>query len=189
MKQKYKTQLCKHHIENNICPLAQYCQFAHGNDELRQPNDPLPSNFGKQALGAVHSNFKTNPCKYMEREEKCPFGDGCSFYHNEEEKRNLIDPLPNLPEGVTLPPMNEKIRHNHKGRYNNNYHKNHGKNYQSQPSISPFQFSPLNQQPPSLIQITSFVEMAALGGFDPNKYLTPAPVPIQPQIQGLQFNG
>lgn len=39
LKQKYKTQLCKHWLEQSKCPLAQYCQFAHGEDDLRQPND------------------------------------------------------------------------------------------------------------------------------------------------------
>jgi len=82
----------------------------------------------------------------MEKEGKCPFGEGCSFFHDDVEKRNLIDPLPNLPEGVTLPPMPEKIRTTHKGRYNQNY-SGSGKQYyndsgnQSQgtsPSISPF---------------------------------------------------
>jgi hypothetical protein len=134
----------------------------------------------------------------MQKENKCPFGEGCSFFHNDDERRNLIDPLPNLPEGVTLPPMPEKIRNSHKGRYNHNYSNNSNKQYfndsgnQSQgssPSISPFQFSPLNTQPPSLIQITSFAEMAAFGGFNPNKYLSPAPIAMQTQIQGLQFNG
>jgi len=117
LKQKYKTQLCRHFTENGSCPLAQYCQFAHGPEELRQANDPLPKNFGKTALGAVHSNYKTIPCKYWIDAGKpedfhlvCKFGDSCSFYHNEAERRELIDPLPNLPEGVTLPPMPEKLR-------------------------------------------------------------------------------
>ena len=128
----------------------------------------------------------------MEKEGKCPFGEGCSFFHDDVEKRNLIDPLPNLPEGVTLPPMPEKIRSSHKsGRYSQNYSGSSGKQYyndsanQSQgtsPSISPFQFSPLNTQPPALIQITSFAEMAAFGGFNPNKYLSPAPIAMQTQI-------
>ena len=94
----------------------------------------------------------------MEKEGKCPFGEGCSFFHNDQEKRNLIDPLPNLPEGVTLPPMPDKIRHGGKGRYNQNYHNSNKQYYNdsansnnSSPSISPFQFSPLNPQPPSLI--------------------------------------
>jgi len=39
LKQKFKTQMCKHFLDDGECPLAQYCQFAHGPEELRQPND------------------------------------------------------------------------------------------------------------------------------------------------------
>jgi hypothetical protein len=100
-------------MEHGTCSLEKFCQFAHGPSELRQANDPLPKNFGKTALGAVHSNYKTIPCKYWEESggTSCKFGDSCSFYHGDTEKRRLIDPLPNLPEGVTLPPMPEKMRH------------------------------------------------------------------------------
>ena len=79
---------------------------------------PLPKNFGKTALGAVHSNYKTIPCKYWTETGACKFGEGCSFYHEKIEARRLIDPLPNLPEGVTLPPMPEKLK---KHRYNTGY--------------------------------------------------------------------
>ena len=44
------------------------------------------------------------------KEGHCKFGDGCSFYHNETERRKLIDPLPSLPEGFVLPPVPESIR-------------------------------------------------------------------------------
>jgi len=30
LKQKYKTQMCKHYLNTGECPLKQYCQFAHG---------------------------------------------------------------------------------------------------------------------------------------------------------------
>jgi hypothetical protein len=115
----------------------------------------------------------------MLKDGECKFGDECSFYHNEQERRRLIDPLPNLPEGVTLPPMPEKVRSPNKGRYHHNYHQNHSKNYYDggpQGSLGPLAFSPLNAQPAPMIQITSLAEMAAFGGFDPNKYLCPAPV-------------
>ena len=46
----------------------------------------------------------------MIKEGFCKFGDGCCFYHNEEERRNLIDPIPSLPDGVSLPPLPECIR-------------------------------------------------------------------------------
>ena len=52
----------------------------------------MPKNFGKTALGAVHSNYKTIPCKYWLDAGKpedflsvCKFGDSCSFYHSEAE--------------------------------------------------------------------------------------------------------
>lgn len=169
LKQKFKTQMCKHFLENNECPLHQYCQFAHGPSELRQPNDPLPKNFGKTALGAVHSNYKTEPCKNFFKDGECKFGDGCSFYHNVDEKRKLIDPLPNLPEGVTLPPMPEKMKHHNNGRKNNYYNK-----YDNGPNNSGGQFQPNYNQNP-MIQITSIADLAALsggfGGFNPNKYM------------------
>jgi len=124
LKQKFKTQMCKHFLDTGKCPLMQFCQFAHGPSELRQPNDPLPKNFGKTALGAVHSNYKTEPCKNFFSEGECKFGEGCSFYHTEEERRKLIDPLPNLPEGVTLPPMPEKMKHHHNKGRNGYYNRN-----------------------------------------------------------------
>jgi hypothetical protein len=87
---------------------------------LRQENEPLPQTFGKTALGAVHSNYKTQPCKNWFEKGECKFGEGCSFYHNDQEKRKLIDPLPNLPEGVTLPPMPDKLKNY---RHKQNYYK------------------------------------------------------------------
>ena len=126
--------MCKHFQETGECPLNELCQFAHGSKELRHTNSvstsyaiynrnysfdrliqQLPNNFvNNHPIGAVHSNYKTKPCKNMQREGQCKFGAQCSFYHNEEERRKLIDPLPKLPEGVTLPPMPEKLRNNNK---------------------------------------------------------------------------
>lgn len=115
--------MCKHFSEDGDCPLHQFCQFAHGQEELRQPNDALPKHFGQTPLGAVHSNYKTQPCKNLAEKGECEFGDGCSFYHNDEQRRKLIDPLPNLPAGVTLPPMPEKPKSfkSNKSYNNQNY--------------------------------------------------------------------
>ena len=49
--------MCKHYIKTGVCSLQQYCQYAHGYKELRQPKDPLPDNFGKTASGAVHPRY------------------------------------------------------------------------------------------------------------------------------------
>jgi len=176
LRQKYKTQMCKHFLEKGDCPLAQYCQYAHGPQELRQSHDPLPKNFGKTALGAVHSNYKTEPCKNWQKTGECKFGEGCSFYHNESEKRSLIDPLPNLPEGVTLPPMPEKLK---------TYQQKKAAGYYEKPqfeasatSISPSHFSPIQH---NMFTISSLTDIVALGGFNPNKYMTPQPLYFQAQ--------
>lgn len=171
MKQKYKTQMCKHWMEDNTCPLKEYCQFAHGPEDLRQPNDPLPKHFGKQALGAVHSNFKTEECRIWKETGECKYGEGCSFFHSEVDKRELTDPLPNMPEGVTLPPMPEKRQfRSAKAQYKGEFEPVNGQ------SISPVHFSPM-QQPAPMIQLSSLADIVALGGFNPNKYLTPQPQP------------
>lgn len=156
---------------------------------------PLPKNFGKTALGAVHSNYKTIPCKYWKETGKCQYGEGCSFYHDNNEKRRLIDPLPNLPEGVTLPPMPEKLK---KARYNNQFKNNNyshnsagggassveyggtpGANGSYSQHFSPNQFMSNNfGQQNTMIQITNIADIAAIGGFNPNKYLSPPPQPI-----------
>lgn len=164
--------MCKHYLSNGECPLKQYCQFAHGPNELRQSNDPLPNNFGKTALGAVHSNYKTQACKIFYETGECKFGEGCSFFHNDGEKRKLIDPLPNLPEGVTLPPMPEKLK-NYKQK------KAAGYNYDGAEGSSqngPQFFSPIQNAMP-MFTISNLTDIMALGGFNPNKYLTPQPMP------------
>ena len=46
----------------------------------------------------------------MINEGYCRYGEACHFYHNEIERRNLIDTLPDLPDGVLLPPMPQWIR-------------------------------------------------------------------------------
>jgi len=78
------------------------------------------------------------PCKNFYSCGECKFGDGCSFYHNEEEKRKLIDPLPNLPEGVTLPPMPEKMKHynGRKSNYHNKYDNGQNNSLQYNPNYN-----------------------------------------------------
>jgi hypothetical protein len=111
-------------------------------------------------------------------EGECKFGEGCSFFHNEEERRKLIDPLPNLPEGVTLPPMPEKMKNHQNNKRTNNYGYNKYDNNGGS-NVSPSQFNP-NFQQNQMIQITSLADLAALsggfGGFNPNKYMSPVPI-------------
>lgn len=67
LKQKYKTQMCKHFVDDGECPLHQYCQFAHGADELRQPNDVSIAFFSNCVLIATSKTFWHN-CTWS-----CPF--------------------------------------------------------------------------------------------------------------------
>lgn len=69
----------------------------------------MPENIG-DALGAVHSNYKTMSCRNYFEKGECIFGDKCSFYHDVKDRRQLTDPLPNLPDGATLPPMPSKLK-------------------------------------------------------------------------------
>jgi len=42
-------------------------------------------------------------------------------------------------------------------------------------------FQPSTPQPMPMIQISSLTDIMALGGFNPNKYLSPQPMPFTPQ--------
>lgn len=126
----------------------------------------------------MHSNYKTEPCKNWNETGECKFGEGCSFYHSEAEKRNLIDPLPNLPEGVTLPPMPEKLK-NYQQKKASGYYKDSQDNQN---------FLPVQQPPMPMLPIQSLTEMVALGGFNPNKYMTPTPPQqFSPFVQNQSF--
>jgi hypothetical protein len=134
----------------------------------------LPKNFGKTALGAVHSNYKTIPCKYWMECGACKFADSCSFYHGDAEKRRLIDPLPNLPEGVTLPPMPEKLR-NTKGKYHGRrYNKDKAGQQNGEYSNNGVFLDNNAAQASNFLQLTNIADIAAIGGFNPGKYLTSA---------------
>ena len=39
--EKYKTELCRHFETHKNCQLDDKCHFAHGQAELRKPDDPI----------------------------------------------------------------------------------------------------------------------------------------------------
>ena len=69
----YKTELCKHFMDNGHCRYGNKCQFAHGETELR---------------GVLrHPKYKTTPCKVFAATGKCSYGHRCRFIH-EAKKDN-----------------------------------------------------------------------------------------------------
>lgn len=100
---KYKTKLCRHYQLTHTCALGDACSFAHGQKELRNCDDPIPKSFpGLEYVGAVHSNYKTQPCRNFDINGMCSFGNLCCFAHGKEELRSLTDPMPPIPQEVLI---------------------------------------------------------------------------------------
>lgn len=92
--------------------MGEKCHFAHGEQELRKPSDPIPvhafslyskpSNFGNDYAeqrsssdippGYVKNNYKTIPCKFYMQDGHCSFGERCTYAHGEEDLRPLYVP-------------------------------------------------------------------------------------------------
>ncbi|CAD8171469.1 unnamed protein product [Paramecium pentaurelia] len=95
MNPKYKTSLCKHWTTTGNCSIGSRCHFAHGERELRNPNDPLPQlpsqNLQDPKLLQVYfsgslgiHNYKTTLCKYASN-NTCRYQEMCHYAHSPEE--------------------------------------------------------------------------------------------------------
>uniref|UniRef100_N1R467 Zinc finger CCCH domain-containing protein 56 n=1 Tax=Aegilops tauschii TaxID=37682 RepID=N1R467_AEGTA len=106
----FKTKLCCK-FRAGTCPYVTNCNFAHGMEELRKP----PPNW--QEIVAAHEEateqreehqipimtssnvvpgdsvsgraYKGRHCKKFYTEEGCPYGDACTFLHDEQSKAQL----------------------------------------------------------------------------------------------------
>jgi len=73
---RFKTEICRNYKEKGQCLYGEQCQFAHGNEEMR--------NVGQ------HSRYKTKRCQKYWIAGYCAYGPRCNFLHNEE--RDQVQP-------------------------------------------------------------------------------------------------
>ncbi|KAH7526082.1 hypothetical protein JRO89_XSUnG0060500 [Xanthoceras sorbifolium] len=105
----FKTKLCCK-FRNGTCPYITNCNFAHSIEELRRPppnwqeivaaheeekagsNEVPREEFQIPSLGSssfvveTPRSYKGRHCKKFYTEEGCPYGDSCTFLHDEQSK-------------------------------------------------------------------------------------------------------
>ncbi|PKI46872.1 hypothetical protein CRG98_032683 [Punica granatum] len=98
----FKTKLCCK-FRSGTCPYITNCNFAHSIEELRRPppnwqeivaaaDDEEREEFQIPSVGSVGFNgdsqrsYKGRHCKKFYTEEGCPYGDNCTFLHDEQSK-------------------------------------------------------------------------------------------------------
>ena len=94
---RYKTALCKKFTENQSCPYGDKCQFAHGEQELRNFNGHAQNMMYPLGMGTKNQNnmlnYKIVKCKNWEKDKTCKYGIHCTYAHGDEELRNKADDL------------------------------------------------------------------------------------------------
>ncbi|KAL9236334.1 hypothetical protein vseg_011018 [Gypsophila vaccaria] len=102
----YKTKLCCK-FRSGTCPYVTNCNFAHGLDELRRPPEnwqeivaaheedhqqqqhqqlQIPTISTSDSRGESQRSYKGRHCKKFYTQEGCPYGDSCTFLHDEQSR-------------------------------------------------------------------------------------------------------
>ncbi|KAG0475715.1 hypothetical protein HPP92_015401 [Vanilla planifolia] len=102
----FKTKLCCK-FRAGTCPYVTNCNFAHGMEELRKPppnwqeivaaheegglqeqreEHHIPIVTSSALSGDGQRSYKGRHCKKFYTEEGCPYGDACTFLHDEQSK-------------------------------------------------------------------------------------------------------
>ncbi|XP_020589651.1 zinc finger CCCH domain-containing protein 56 [Phalaenopsis equestris] len=106
----FKTKLCCK-FRAGTCPYVTNCNFAHGMDELRKPppnwqeivaaledgsfvepreEHQIPILTTSSVVGEGQRSYKGRNCKKFYTEEGCPYGDTCTFLHDELKPRESV---------------------------------------------------------------------------------------------------
>ncbi|KAK9676469.1 hypothetical protein RND81_11G079200 [Saponaria officinalis] len=104
----YKTKLCCK-FRSGTCPYVTNCNFAHRLDELRKPPEnwqeivaaheadtdddhqyhqqhQIPIISTSESRGESQRSYKGRHCKKFYTQEGCPYGDSCTFLHDEQSR-------------------------------------------------------------------------------------------------------
>ncbi|KAK8978050.1 hypothetical protein V6N11_062850 [Hibiscus sabdariffa] len=99
----FKTKLCCK-FKAGTCPYISNCNFAHSAEELRRPPPnwqeivaaqeeetpreefQIPCLGSSSFAGETQRSYKGRHCKKFYSEEGCPYGDSCTFLHDEQSK-------------------------------------------------------------------------------------------------------
>lgn len=104
----FKTKLCCK-FRAGVCPYVTNCNFAHGIEELRKPppnwqeivaahenergvmvelreEHQIPILSSPELRGESQRSAKGRHCKKFYTEEGCPYGDSCTFLHDEQSR-------------------------------------------------------------------------------------------------------
>ncbi|CAA6657225.1 unnamed protein product [Spirodela intermedia] len=123
----FKTKLCGK-FRAGTCPYVTTCNFAHGMEELRRP----PANWHDLVAGEEHQiptlsssannagdgerPYKGRRCKKFYTGEGCPYGDSCTFLHDEESKARRASPSPSAAAAVAAGSPPGRLRSRPTGR-------------------------------------------------------------------------
>ncbi|CAD8048487.1 unnamed protein product [Paramecium sonneborni] len=109
---KYKTMLCRHYQATKQCAIGTKCQFAHGSQEQRQINDPLPASalsvmasVIEQPINKPQSQTFQIPCKYH-AQNYCKNGQNCQYIHDSDS--NSQQPIQFIQQPLISPPPQVK---------------------------------------------------------------------------------
>ena len=138
LNQKYKTERCRHFETHGNCLLNQKCHFAHGDAELRKPEDPLTVEQMNLAMKSIQwQNCNQNGSANRGRGGRGGQGRGAPFNKSHTMRDKDREHIMNKYGGM----MRDSRRHNNnpRGGYQNGQQNTRGGFKQNQGGMTPNQ--------------------------------------------------